>query len=79
MTSASKLRTLSRFLGALALVIALARLGFAVAKHTPIPWAAVLGSVVICALVWMVPEAGATGSASSGASTGGAASARRHV
>jgi hypothetical protein len=71
MTSASKLRTLSRFLGVLALVIALGRLCFAVVKHTPIPWGAVLASVVICALVWMVPEAGA--------STGDAGSVRRQV
>jgi hypothetical protein len=58
MASASKLRTVSRFLGALALVVAIVRLCVAVMKHTPIPWAAVIASVVICALVWLMPEGG---------------------
>jgi hypothetical protein len=59
MATASTLRTVSRVLASLALVIAAARVAMAVVKHTPIPWTAVLGSVVICALVWTLPEANA--------------------
>ena len=61
MASASKLRTVSRFLGVLALVVALVRLCLAIMRHTALPWTALVASIVVCALLWMMPVAGDSG------------------
>jgi hypothetical protein len=65
MASASKLRTVSRFLGVLALLVALVRLCLAVMKHTPLPWTALIAAIVVCLLLWMIPVAGTSGGSAS--------------
>ena len=65
MASASKLRTVSRFLGVLALVVALVRLCLAVMRHTPLPWMALIISILVCAFLWMMPVASDSGGAPS--------------
>lgn len=67
MASASKLRTVSRFVGVLALVVALVRLCLAVMNHTPLPWTALVVSIVVCVLLWMMPVAGGAGGTTSAA------------
>ncbi|HEY4218655.1 MAG TPA: hypothetical protein VGM67_16050 [Gemmatimonadaceae bacterium] len=61
MASASKLRTVSRFLGSLALIVAVARLCLAVMNHTALPLVAVVAAVIVCALVWVIPIGGGGG------------------
>jgi hypothetical protein len=60
MASASKLRTVSRFIGVLALVIAIVRMCVAVMQHTALPWMALIISIVVCVLLWMMPVASDT-------------------
>jgi hypothetical protein len=55
MATPSTLRTVSRVLGSLTLIAAMARVAMAVSKGAPIPWVIVLCAVAVCALVWLLP------------------------